>query len=470
MRVTLTVIKGPHQGHHFEFDSHNTFLVGRSRYAHFRLPRKDRYFSRTHFLVEVNPPLCRLLDMGSTNGTWINGRQVTQADLANGDRITGGDTVIEVRIEAEPAPAGAPSSTAPAHAPRPEAISARQTLVERAGAPALQPPSSAIRQTINESAAAPAGAVDGVSAAPPSSEPRRHTRDAGRPPHELQVPGEFEDYQLLKKLGQGAMGEVYLAAEKRTGTQWALKLIRPQVAGHAREVERFLREAQLLSRLEHPHIVRFHDQGRCGECLYLAMENIAGTDAHRLMRQKGRLGVRAAVSIIAQVLRGLHYAHGLGIVHRDIKPSNILLAAPGKAAPAARVKLADFGLARVYQASTMSGLTIQGQIGGSLAFAAPEQLLDFRNVDPRGDIYSVAATLYSLLTGQTIYPFAGALHEKIVMILQEDPTPIQDHRPGLPAKLAAVIHRGLARNPDDRISSAQGFYAMLQPFLQHAAD
>jgi serine/threonine-protein kinase len=117
----------------------------------------------------------------------------------------------------------------------------------------------------------------------------------------------------------------------------------------------------------------------------------------------------------------------------------------------------------------MSGLTIQGHIGGSLAFAAPEQLLDFRNVDPRGDLYSIAATLYTLLTGQTIYSFAGALHEKIVMILQEDPIPIRKHRPELPAELAAAIHRGLARNPDDRFASAQEFYTVLKPFSQHSA-
>src|SRR5436309_2586307 len=104
MRVTLTVIGGPHTGQTFSFSGHDTFLVGRSKRAHFRLPAKDRYFSRAHFLVEVNPPQCRLLDMGSTNGTYVNDQKVSMADLRHGDRIRAGRTILRVAVEPLPTP------------------------------------------------------------------------------------------------------------------------------------------------------------------------------------------------------------------------------------------------------------------------------------------------------------------------------------------------------------------------------
>ena len=125
MRVTLTVISGPHEGQVFTFAGHDTFLVGRSKRAHFRLPAKDRFFSRIHFLIEVNPPCCRLMDMGSRNGTYVNGERVEMIDLKEGDQIKGGRTVLRVAVTAEgtdqvPAlqpPAAAPAAAAPAPAP-----------------------------------------------------------------------------------------------------------------------------------------------------------------------------------------------------------------------------------------------------------------------------------------------------------------------------------------------------------------
>src|SRR5437899_5978631 len=104
MRVTLTVIGGPHEGQTFSFSGHDTFLVGRSKRAHFRLPTKDRYFSRAHFLVEVNPPRCRLMDMASRNGTYVNGQRVQTTDLCDGDQIRAGRTILRVSVEADVLP------------------------------------------------------------------------------------------------------------------------------------------------------------------------------------------------------------------------------------------------------------------------------------------------------------------------------------------------------------------------------
>src|SRR5436309_16095713 len=102
MRVTLTVVAGPYAGTEFHFDRHDTFVVGRSRHAHFQLPEKDRYFSRVHFMMEVNPPQCRLIDMGSRNGTYVNGRRVRSGDLRDGDRIRAGHTALRLSVQVDP--------------------------------------------------------------------------------------------------------------------------------------------------------------------------------------------------------------------------------------------------------------------------------------------------------------------------------------------------------------------------------
>src|SRR5947207_2795887 len=109
MRIVLTVTAGPHKGLEFSFDRHDTFLVGRSMHAHFQLPAKDKYFSRIHFMMEVNPPECRLIDMGSHNGTYVNGEKVLTADLKDGDQIRAGHTVLRVQVESEPSSSSAPT-------------------------------------------------------------------------------------------------------------------------------------------------------------------------------------------------------------------------------------------------------------------------------------------------------------------------------------------------------------------------
>ena len=128
------------------------------------------------------------------------------------------------------------------------------------------------------------------------------------------------------------------------------------------------------------------------------------------------------------------------------------------------VRLADFGLARVYQASHLSGLTVTGDIGGTLAFIAPEQITHYREAKPPVDQYAAAATLYNLLTGQYIYDLPREIPRQLALILNEDAVPITDRRAGLPSALAAVVHKGLARDPGDRHPDVKAFHDALQPF------
>ena len=277
--------------------------------------------------------------------------------------------------------------------------------------------------------------------------------------------GRVADFELVRELGRGGMGLVYLAIRQSDGRKVALKTIHPKVPVTSRDIDRFVRESAILKSLDHPAIVRFLDCGESNGQVYLAMEFIDGIDLATLIKRSGPLPVDRAAQITCRLLEGLQYAHDRRFVHRDIKPANILgIAASGDEG----IKLADFGLARVYQESKLSGLTLQGDIGGTIAFAAPEQITQFRETLPASDQYSAAATLYMLLTGRCIYDFPAALNGQVLMVIQEDPIPIQSRRPDLPDDLSKIIHRALNRDPASRYPDVSSMRKALLPFRKQA--
>ncbi len=469
MRITLTVTGGPHEGQVFTFDGHDTFIVGRSKRAHFQLPAKDKYFSRVHFLVEMNPPQCRLLDLGSRNGTYVNGERVSATDLRDGDRIKAGHTNFQVAVvagadsvvsAAEPPPEPVAVETCFPHvATTPESLSATEEM------PVQQPsPNSAAGTTLEALEVLPVGEpcrlcgatlpLAGPTGPPPSLCTACEREIAAQP---QPIPG----YRIARQLGRGGMGVVWLALSPSDGSRVALKTITPAVSGSDDVVRRFLREADILRNLKHPHIVAFHEMGEVADRLYFAMEYVPGIDAGRILSRTGPLPVARAVAWVCQALEALEYAHGKGFVHRDLKPANLLVAEePGREV----VKLADFGLARVYQASKLSGLTMTKEIGGTVAFMPPEQIVNFREAKPPADQYGAAATLYNLLTGKYVYDLPRSAMEALAIMLQEEPVRIETRRGDLPAGLVEAIHRALAREPAQRFDDAEEMRQALLPY------
>lgn len=485
MQITLTVTTGPHAGREFTFDGHDNFIVGRAKAAQFRLPSKDQFFSRNHFLVEVNPPLCRLLDLNSTNGTLVNGKQVASIELHDGDTIEAGDTTIRVRLDSAGAPTSTPVSVSdpvPAAKPRsaPQVVS-DQAIVPR-GWSGTRPGSRSVPDVAQSSPAVETvvprhPSEDEAIAAkfvPEASPTPRKPFPAVGPAPKVSISAEdrakiaaqpqpFTGYEIIEELGRGGMGVVYRARSKTNGSLVALKVVLPAIASSPDDLARFVRETSIVRDLSHPHIVPFRDLGHADGQLFFVMDLVPGIDGQAMLRQHdGPLPVARAIGSVCQLLEALSAAHRKGYVHRDVKPSNLLI----EARPAGDfVWLADFGLARAYQASKLSGLTTTGNIGGTLPYMAPEQITNYRDVTPAADQYSAAATLYHLLTKRHPYDFPQQVAKQLLMVLQESPRPIQEHRAELSNKLAAVIHKALARIPAERFTDVESCHAALRGCL-----
>jgi len=409
VRVALEVVAGPHQGARFEFDRHDTFLVGRGSWSHLCL-RDDLHFSRHHFRIEIRPPDCYLVDLGSRNGTFVNGNRINATFLQDGDVISGGKTQIRVSVSSA----------------RPRAAGDAPTVL------------GAFRSTITTAEKGSAQTGD-----------RRFA-------FVREIPG----YELQEEIGNGSMGIVFRAMHSATAKPVAIKVISPKQSASEAAMQLFVREASLLGRLNHPHIVQCLDFGYTAGQLYLIMEYVPAISYESVLdEQPGSARTRVACAIICQVLRALAHAHEMSIVHRDIKPENVLLWRNGRKLNA---KLADFGLAKNYAYAGLSEISRLGDIRGTIAYLAPELVIDCRQARPAGDIYAVGATLYRYLTKE--FPFNFGDRNKLAVVLEDDPVPLKQRAPQVPAELAQIVHRALAKDPATRFSSAPAMLAALEPF------
>ena len=447
MRVILDVLDGPRKGRTFVFDRHDTFIVGRSRYVHCSMP-EDSALSRDHFLIEINPPRCEVRDLGSTNGTFVNERKVDRARLNSGDRIAAGQSLFQVRVEGLPTsglePLGDSSATT-------ESTSGTHPFGHNGGP---------IR-CISCGADAPVDVDVALGPDVSGGEPVEWFCDRCRA-DVAAVPQPVPHYTTLRELGRGAMGVVYQARHNQTGRLVALKLIVPESAAARSAVDRFLREMSVISQLKHPNIVEWLEQGMTRGQFWFAMEYVQGSNLEALANAApGTYPVNQACRMACQVLKGLEQAHSLGFVHRDIKPENVLI---GHGPAGLTAKISDFGLAKSFRGLGLSGLTFSGEMRGTVPFMPPEQMLDFKTVTPAGDLYATAATLYFLLSSQFIYDQLADGGDLIRMLLEDAPVPIRKRRGDVPAGLAAVLEKCLARDPKDRYPTATEMRNALRPF------
>lgn len=363
--MRIEIVAGPAAGQDILLKSASTIVVGRGDQATFRVD--DPRLSRNHCLFEHAPPYLLVRDLGSRNGTKVNGHRVDEAYLRAGDRVACGANVFLVHGDFRvPSPAGAP------------------------GAP---------------------------------------------PP----VP----DYELLRPIGRGGMGTVWLARHREDGRELAMKFISPEFAATEHAFEEFLREIQVLSRLRHRRIVSLVEAGLAGDQVFLAMEYIEGCSALDLLKGSGRVPLAVAAAVGVQTLEALDYIHARAYVHRDVKPANLLLKG-GPAAPA-DVRLADFGLAKSLQQSGLSGPSMSGTAKGTLAYMSPDQIQDSMHAGPPADIYGTAATIFHLVSGRRVFEDTN-VSRLIARVLEEDAPRLE----GVPDAVAGIVSRALAKSPKER--------------------
>ncbi len=255
-------------------------------------------------------------------------------------------------------------------------------------------------------------------------------------------------YRVERELGAGGMATVYLAEDVRHHRKVALKVLKPDLA-HALGAERFLREIETTAALHHPHVLPLYDSGATGEFLYYVMPYVDGESLRDRLTREKQLPIDDALQIAREVSDALSYAHSRGVVHRDIKPENILL-------EGGHAMVADFGIARAVSAAGSESLTQTGTSIGTPAYMSPEQAAGSSDVDGRSDLYSLGCVVYEMLAGQA--PFTGPTVESIVrQHMVAEPRPITQIRPAVPASIAGVLQRALAKNPADRFSPVAQF-------------
>lgn len=267
-------------------------------------------------------------------------------------------------------------------------------------------------------------------------------------------------FRIVRRLGAGGMGTVFVAVQEPLGREVALKVVRRELDDDDRTMERFRREGQALSQLHHPHIVTLHDFGELpGGALWIAMEFVRGENLRQRLRRAGPLPVAQTVALMRSIASALAAAHACGVIHRDLKPENILVMEA--AGTSDFVKVVDFGVAKLTGVSeadpSAEQLTRRGSIIGTPGYIAPEVALEGNSADPRSDLYSLGVICFELLTGKP--PFRAPTTTALLMAHALEPTPPLP--PQVPLHVAGLVQRLLAKAPSDRPDSAEELVVLI---------
>jgi len=392
----LIVRNGPNAGRAVEVSEGRPLRIGRGLADDLLLT--DIRVSREHCIVEMIEGALLVRDLGSRYGTYVNGERRAEATLRHHDRLSIGDTSIVVLSSEDP-------------------------------------------------------------------DARREAAAAGDRTHPIAAPiREVPGYQRLEVLGRGGLAEVHLVRRRSDGAQVAMKILNPIVDSDGTSLDRFRNEIVLLQKMAHPNIVRIHECGALADPAtpfsfqaWFTMEYCAGGTAEDLLRRRQRpLTLAEAEPLILQALDGLSHLHQRRIVHRDVNPKNLLLTQR----EGGEVRLSDFGLAKALEGDVLGGshgiTTSFLPALGTFGFVPREQLLNFKYVDETSDVWSMAATIYFLLTGEIPYDFPDAPTEieAYDALLKSPIVPIRRRVPSLPEAAGEAIDRALETDPQRRFANA----------------
>ena len=499
--VKLTVIKGPLTGEVFDFNERTSCVIGRGLDCYPRLPDDEyhRTISRTHCLIDINPPDIRIRDFGSLNGTYVNGAKIGQRrmgqqvgstaltqfpenDLKDGDEIRLGGTQFKVTIIAPEVCSYCGESLTGQEG---ELSQGKDSVCHRCSAAKTgerKPRRPQFARKIVTCSKCGKDVTKEINPDRPGEYVCTACRDNPMDIVKAMVDeaneGEstliaIKGYQITRELGQGGMGAVYLAKHMASDEMVALKVMLPEVASDENSRNMFLREVETTKALSHTNIVSLKDSGYSDGIFFFTLEFCDSGSVDMLMEERGgKLSIEEAMPIVLQALDGLEYAHNVdisvtladgstansrGIVHRDIKPANIFLTSSNEGTVA---KLADVGLGKAFDMAGLSGQTRTGAVVGTPFFMPRQQVINFKYAKPDVDVWGIAASLYNMLTGRLPRPFKKS-QDPWQTVLTTSARPIRDLESSIPEKLANVIDEALIDNPDIIHKSAKDLKAAL---------
>lgn len=457
----------------FTFEQPDILIFGRGDSCHAQIDRTDGHASRNHFILNVNPPRVSIRDLGSLNGTYVNGtkhggrqkhespedaaqKEFSNIELHDRDQIRVGNTKFEISVE------GASALNAQAETLLSESVSTNNVesynigMKDSSGHPVR---SQRVRDPVSEL----------------QSILRRARKDSA------EVPFHLEDYEIVKELGCGAMGKVFLAQRKADGFPLALKIMLGDLAVDEKSRKMFLRECYVAKQLRHPNVLQFFEDGAYEHGFFYTMEYCNGGSLRELVKERGGiLPWEEAVPLAIQALDALAYAHNArlkarirgnnweevtGIVHRDLKPENIFIS--GDYPQNAIVKVADMGLARAFETAGKSSKAFSegNMLAGTPEFMPREQLIDFRGLKPVSDVWAMAATLYNVLTGYYPRDFPKNM-DRVNVVLSQPVISILNRGANIPERLAEIIDFALNEDVKDRFQTAAAFSDALRLFIK----
>lgn len=400
MPVSLRIVRGRHEGRVYDLRGETRAVIGRAPEATITLD--DALLSRKHCRIDFTKEAVLLIDLHSTNGTFLNKRKVESGEVGRKDFFQAGENLFQVRSTKK----------------RPSSI---------------------------DGFLCPRCLEEVPTSSPDESGTEVECPHCGR----LSTPGKevIGEYQVIEVIGRGSSGLVYKAKDLVTGRVVALKTVRLDGDIDAKTVSRYLRVSHTEGRLFHPNIVQVYRTGKANGLFTIAMEYVDGITLYQRICEEERLPVREALGIAQQVAAALVHASEKGVVHRDVKPENILLTRDDGA------KLMDFSIAKRFRPQGEAPVTLAGEGLGTLYYVPPEQIYNAANVDGRADVYALGCTLYHMLTGRP--PFKESRQKVkrqgvLIRIISGDFEAIQDIAPEVPEEVVNIVTTAMAKDVDDR--------------------